>query len=116
MKRKIFIVGLVFIILLSSCSGSGSPKTAVQKFYKAVEKNDSKAMAEVATTETVQLIAMFGTKAQGMLAANGKIKTLTEDIDGDTATVNVVFENGEETELDLIKVNGKWKVTIDMGK
>ncbi|MDR1390347.1 MAG: DUF4878 domain-containing protein [Treponema sp.] len=117
MGRKIFIFGLVLAAVLSGCSGAANtPKAAAQKFYNALEKNDAKAMAEVATPETVQLITMFGTKIQGMMASYGKTKSITETIDGDTAVVTVTFENGEETNLDLIKVDGKWKVTMSMDK
>jgi hypothetical protein len=55
---------------------------------------------------------MFGTKAQGMVTENGKIKTMVESVNGDTAVVKVTFENGEEEDIDLVKVDGKWKVTI----
>jgi outer membrane lipoprotein-sorting protein len=116
MKIRAFFFGLAILVLMAGCSATSSPKAAVQKFYKAIEKNDTKAMAEVATSETVQLMAMFGTKIQGMAAANGKIKTLTETIDGDTAVVTVIFENGEESNIDLIKVDGKWKVSVSMDK
>jgi uncharacterized lipoprotein len=116
MKKKIFIVGLVLIILLAGCSAVSSPKTAVEKFYKAIEKNDSKAMAEVATPETVQLMAMFGTKVAGQVESYGKIKSVTETIDGDTAVATVTFENGEEENLDLVKIDGKWKVSVSMNK
>jgi urease beta subunit len=112
MKKRFFICTLAIIALLASCSVASSPKATVKYFFKAIEKNDTKAMAKVATPETVQMIGMFGTKLQSMLTANGKIKTMTEEIDGDTAVVNVTFENGEEQNIDLIKVNGKWKVSF----
>jgi hypothetical protein len=107
---------LVFVALLASCSLINSPKAAVQKFGKAIEKNDMKALAKVATPETVQLVATFGSKIQGYAASMSakKIKTVTEEIDGDTATVTVIFDDGEEQNFDLVKVDGKWKVNIDM--
>ena len=116
MKKKYFVAGLVLIVLLAGCSLANSPRAAVQKFFKAVEKNDIKAMAQVATPETVQLMAMFGTKVQGMIAANpnGRIKSISEAIEGDTAVVTVIFENGEETNIDLVKADGKWKVSMSM--
>jgi ketosteroid isomerase-like protein len=114
MKKKFFTSILVIVTLFAGCSAVVSPKDTVQKFYKAIEENDIKAMSEVATPETVQLMAMFGTKAQGALAENGKIKSLTETIDGDTAVVTVTFENGEEEKVDLIKADEKWKVSISM--
>jgi hypothetical protein len=116
MKKNFIILGII-VVLLAGCLGSANTPTAVaQKFYKALEKNDQKALAEVATPETVQLIAMFGSKIQGMMAEYGKTKSITETIDGDTAIVTVVFESGEETNLDLVKVDGKWKVSMSMDK
>jgi uncharacterized lipoprotein len=116
MEKKFFVVGLVLIVLLAGCSAASSPKAAVEKFYKAIEKNDTKTMAEVATPETVQLMAMFGTKVSDAMASYGKIKSMAETIDGDTAVVTVVFENEEEENFDLIKVDGKWKVSVSMDK
>jgi uncharacterized protein YceK len=116
MKMRTFFFGLTILVLMVGCSAVSSPKAVVQKFYKAVEKNDTKAMAKVATPETVQLMAMFGTKISGMMAPYGKTKSITEAIDGDTAVVTVAFENGEEANIDLVKVDGKWKVSISMDK
>ena len=118
MGRKLFGLWLGLFVLLAGCSLVNSPKATVQKFVKAIEKNDMKAMAEVATPETVQLMAMFGTKVQGMVAANTskKVKTVTETINGDTAVVTIVFDDGEDMSFDLVKADGKWKVSISMGK
>ncbi|MDR2965981.1 MAG: DUF4878 domain-containing protein [Treponema sp.] len=115
MRKVVFVSILVVMALLVSCS-AGSPKSAVQKFFDAVEKNDEKAMAEVATPETVQIMTLFGAKTQGMVAETGGIKSITETIDGDTAVAVVTFNNGEESNIDLIKVDGKWKVSMSMEK
>jgi len=111
MKKMYFVLGLVIIALLVSCGG-GSPQSSVQKFFNAVEKNDTKAMSSVATEETVQLITMFGEKAQTSVTQNGKIKSMTQEIDGDKAKVQVTFTNGETSDVDLVKVNGKWLVSL----
>jgi len=112
MKRMIMFAGILCVLFVTACAG-GSPSSAARKFYAAVEKNDTNAMRDVATRETVELMAMYGDKAKGVLTANGKIKRTIEDIDEDTAVVTLIFENGEETELELVKIDGKWKVTID---
>jgi ketosteroid isomerase-like protein len=111
-----FIGTLVFVALLSSCSLGNSPKAAVQKFQKAIEKNDMKALAQVATPETVQLIAAFGSKIQGYAASMStkKVKKITEEIDGNTAVVTYIFADGEEEDFNLVKIDGKWKVDIGM--
>lgn len=112
MRKTIIFISLILAAFFTGCFES-SPKTAVEKFYKAAEKNDTNAMAEVATQETMLFMGMFGSKAQGMIAAN-KIKTLTEKIDGDKAVVTATFEDGSTDNIDLKKINGKWKVHIDM--
>ncbi|MCL2806413.1 MAG: DUF4878 domain-containing protein [Treponema sp.] len=118
MKKIVFLASLVIVALLIGCSGpsAGSPGAAVEKFFNAVEKNDLQAMAEVATPETVQIMAMLGSKAQGTAATYGKIKIVSEDISGDTAKVKASFDNGEEADIDLVKVDGKWKVKISLDK
>jgi len=120
MKKRIFIGALVFAVLLNGCFLANSPKATVQKFGKAIEKNDMKALAKVATPETVQLVSMFGSKAQGYAASmsDRKIKKITEEIDDDEAVVTILFADGEEENFDLVKIDGKWKVDIsmDMGR
>jgi len=113
MKRMMVWAGIVCAVFIAGCSIGGSPSSAARRFYAAVEKNDSKAMEQVATAETMQIMSMYGEKAKGMLTGNGKIKSTTEKRDGDTAVVTLTFENGETTDLDLIKTDGKWKVTIN---
>ena len=116
MKRVVFFALIVCVAFITACGGGASPSSAARKFYDALGKGDTKAMEQVATAETVQLMAMFGDKTKGMVEANGKIKSTTEQIDGDKAVVTLTFENGETEDLTLIKVDGKWKVSIDMNK
>jgi hypothetical protein len=117
MKKRFYVGTLVLVALLAGCSLANSPKATVKKFGKAIEKNDMKALAKVATPKTVQLVSTFGSKVQGYAAsmAERKIKKVTEEIDGDTAVVTVIFADGEEENFDLVKIDGKWKVDIDMG-
>jgi len=116
MKKRFFAGTLVIVTLLTGCSLVNSPRAAVRKFGKAIEKNDMKALAKVATPETVQLVATLGPKIQGYMASMSekKIKKVIEEIDSNTAVVTVIFEDGEEENFNLIKVDGKWKVDISM--
>ena len=116
MVKKIGIAGLVLTALLAGCFAARTPSKTVEMFYNAVAKNDIKAMGEVATLQTTQIMAMFGSKASSMIAANGKISNMEEQIDGDTATVTVTFESRDEETIDLVKVDGKWKVSMSSDK
>jgi len=111
MKKLYFILGLVIVALLVSSCGGGSPEASAKKFYSALEKGDMKALATVATPETVELMTQFSEKAQQSVAKNGKLVSATSTIDGDTAVVKMKFENDED-ELNLVKQGGKWLVTM----
>ena len=113
MKRVMMLAGIICVVFIAGCSSNNSPSAAARKFYTAVVKGDAKAMGQVATPETVQVMTMFGEKAQGMLAVYGKITKTTEEIDGDTAVVTLTFENGETDTLHLVKIDGKWKVSMN---
>jgi ketosteroid isomerase-like protein len=117
MKKMFFAGSLVLVALLAGCFLDNSPKATVRKFWTAVEKNDMKALAKVATPDTVQLVVTFGSKLRGHAASmlDKKIETTTEEIDGDTAVVTIIFADGEEQNFDLVKVDGKWKVDLSMG-
>jgi uncharacterized lipoprotein len=110
-SKVVFVYALVIIALLAGCSATSSPKSAVQSYYQALEKLDTKALAKVTTPETAENLAPFASKAQGHVKELGKILTLTETIDGDTASVTVTFDSGEEEAISVKKVNGKWLVS-----
>jgi hypothetical protein len=112
--KRVLIIGMVCMAALLSCaSKASSPSGAAKKFYEAAVKGDVKAMEQTATPETVQMMVAFGEMAKEGLAEYGKITGATETIDGDTAVVTLTFENGETDDMDLIKVDGKWKVTVN---
>jgi hypothetical protein len=86
----------------------------VKSFYAAAEKGNIAAFDKTCTPETASLLKAFAgeEKFKTLIAENGKITKTEETIDGDTARVVVSFENAEDQTLDLVKVDGKWKITI----
>jgi len=44
------------------------------------------------------------------------IKNMEETIDGDKAKVKVNYKASYTDTFTLVKINGEWKVSIDMGK
>jgi hypothetical protein len=114
MKKSLLFIGFAVLVLLAGCNSAGkSPSNAARQFYDAAAKGDMKALAKYATPGTVQLLTPFAEKVKEGLKENGKITNVTEEIDGDTAEVTITFENGDEEELDLVKVDGAWKVTVN---
>jgi ketosteroid isomerase-like protein len=119
MKKLSFLMGfigfalMIGFLFLGCNKGGGSPSDVTRKLYTAIEKGDAKAVGELMTPEAAQTMTMFMEKAKGMVAAKGGITTTKETIDGDTAVVETTFKDGSSEELNLVKVDGKWKVTIE---
>ena len=119
MKRTLSLLTLSCFIIIAGllvvgCGGS-SPSEVARKIHVAIEKGDTKAYAELMTSETAGMMAMLSGKMEGTLAEQGGITSTTETIKGDTAVVTVTYKDGTTTEMDFIRVDGKWKWTIDMG-
>jgi len=114
--KSIFkFVGMAMVVAFF-CVGCGSPKPSAvaERFFTALAKGDMETVGKYATTETMQMVATFGSKLQNAAKMAGKIKSSTETITDDTAEVTLYFENGEEENVDLVKVDGKWKVDMQM--
>jgi ketosteroid isomerase-like protein len=108
------IIGLMLIIGVAiGCSKGGSPSNVVKQFIVAIEKGDAKAIGELATPEAAQIVLMFGEKMKGMVAAKGGITNTKETINGDTAVVEITYKDGSKGEMNLVRVDGKWKVTME---
>jgi hypothetical protein len=116
MRRTLTLVSAISLTLVMGLSvigcGGSSPSKVVRQFYAALEKGDAKAIGELSTPETAELLIPFLEKAKGMAAAYGGITNTEETINGDTATVSVTYKNGSTENYDLVKVNGKWKVSM----
>ena len=118
MKKYLYFMGLISLILVIvleviSCGSGNSPTSVVKQLHTAIEKGDTKKIGELMTPEAAGMMIMMGDKARGMLASYGAITNTTETIYGDTATVVVTYKNGETSDFDLVKVDGKWKVSGD---
>jgi hypothetical protein len=99
------------IVFLAVGCGSPSPSTVAERFYDALAKGDMETVGKYSTDETVSDLAPLISKVQPVVAAYGKGKAVSQDIDGDEAVVVMKFANQEDTEeVNLVKVNGKWKI------
>ena len=114
MKRMVILAGLLCVVFIAGCGGGGGPSSAAKKFYSAVEKGDTKAMEGVATADVMAVMEWALAMASEQITEKGKITKTTEKIDGDKAVVTLTFSNGETEDLDMVKEDGKWKVS--MGK
>jgi len=118
MKKCFSLIGLISLLLIIGivavgCSVGGSPTSVVKKLHTAIEKGDSKAIGQLMTPEAAQMMVLMGEKAKGMMATYGGIAKTEESIVGNNAVVKVKYKNGETSDYELVKIDGKWKVAID---
>ena len=121
MKRKLFLVGVVSFALIIGftvlgCGGGGSPTSVFKKYHAASLKGDMKAVTELMEPSAAALVSSMATGEDLKKAAeeSGAIDKIEETIDGDTATLKVTFKNGKTDTVNMVKLDGKWKVS--MGK
>jgi len=103
---------LAIALAFTGCGGP-SPAKVTKQFFATVEKGDMASLHKYATTETVSTVKTFAEKAKSGVAARGGVVSAEEaTIEGDKAVVTVKFKNGSKENVDLVKVKGKWKVSI----
>ena len=106
----------IAIVLFISCGGGDSPKSVAENFLKAMNKMDFETAKKYGSEDTGRLLDMMSGFAQMIpdsAREEKKVEIKDEIIDGDKATVTYTQsgEPGEQT-LDLVKIDGKWKVAM----
>jgi major membrane immunogen (membrane-anchored lipoprotein) len=110
--KKILGIMLIIAFAVTACGGTDRPAKVVRNLYKAIEEKDANKINEVMTEEAAPRMLMYAEKAQGSIERQGKIVKTEEKINGDKAVVTVTFEDGTTGEYDLVKVDGRWKITM----
>jgi hypothetical protein len=105
---------LIFSSLFVVGCGSPGPSAVAERFFTALANGDMETVGKYATPKTITTVTTFGDKLQKAAQMAGKVTRSTETIDGDAATVTLYFENSDPDEFKLVKIDGKWKVDIDI--
>ena len=98
------VVRIVFLILV-----------VAMKFTKYIVNEEYEKAAELGTSDTKQMInfmAMMAGDGEKSSGKSPKIKHVSTKIDGDNAVV-VLSSAGEEQEISLVKIDGKWLVQME---
>lgn len=125
MKKKCLLGMLVLGLALSGCSLGNSPSGVVKDFYKYTANGKVNDAFSLITPEGQSVLTQWGggTSAIAKLTEEfkkeGGLKSLeitSEQVTGDTATVNFTIKYGNGTTKQdnekLIKQDGKWKITV----
>lgn len=127
MKLKTLIVAIAAAFCALFATGcADSPTDVVKDFVSAAQKGDITAMKECTTGDLRKFFGMaeeeMNKKSEEEQEKSRKemieemenlfkdIEYVSEDIDGDNATVKVKNNKGGEATIELKKVDGKWKI------
>lgn len=111
------IVLLLFVSVVFVSCNSNSPKVAAEKFTESMAKGDMEGAKKYVTAGTASLIDMATQMSGDALPKypDFKFEMIKDSIVGDSiAWVTYVSPQGNQEELNLVKRDGEWKVT--MGK
>jgi len=124
MKLLFKLLAPLLFAFAVACSGGGSgPGSVVQEFTTAISEGDSDAMLEhiaPSDRETLRpklgLIASLAAQQTEQRGGLDSVEILSEEVDGDTATVTYKTHYGDGTEEEdsatLTQVDGVWYMAI----
>ncbi|MDQ7962081.1 DUF4878 domain-containing protein [Flavobacterium lindanitolerans] len=120
--KAFLILGFLSFTFFVSCSNDSNPEAVAEKFLNHVNKGEFKEAKEYCDEQTASLIGMMesmaGAKKDELKKNDAKVEIISSEVKDDKATVKYKTVGGKaeaaaEQTLNLVKVDGKWKVTID---
>ena len=117
MKKQFFLLLLTFIIF--SCGNSNTPKGIAFAFMTDIKSANYQEAKKYGTESTVKMLNMSIKMSENMKEKpkSKGFKILREELMGDEATVFYFDEDMQKEEgIRMIKIDGKWKVDLKMGK
>ena len=113
--KKILIIGFTLLIglMISGCNkaeANDSPTSVAKQFCETILKGDAKACSELWVESTEGFVRC--SVAPKEYANPERIAKFEETINGDNAIVTITYNDNSTFDIDLKKVNGKWKIYI----
>lgn len=118
--KKLMSIGfvLLFSFFMVSCGGSSdNPQDVAAEFMTALADQDYDKAKDLGTENTVMMIGMIESMAsmapEGEESEEmGEITWGETEIDGDNATCFYSTPDKADQQVDLVKVDGDWKVDM----
>jgi hypothetical protein len=109
--RWMIIALLLFMTtgLLQGCTGS-SPVGIARNFTEALYHGKLELAKSYATEQTAQMIDMGSSMGAWPVKPDYRFKLVSQEVNGNEATVKYIDEKGAESDLHLARLDGRWKV------
>ena len=128
LKSKLTALFAAVAFTLAACGGGSGPGAVYTDLMKLVEKGEVDKAAEhihiepevalIINEQKLKSILAKGTEEFAERGGIKKIKILEENIDGVTASIRAETHMGdgskETDEVSFIKIDGEWKMKLDM--
>lgn len=120
-KIRFGFLMVALTLFVVACGGGPKPGDVAKKFLSAVNDLNFEEAKQYATAESASMLDMLsGLASMGDDQEKPEAQEITivkEEIDGDNATVTYTAKDDEgndvEETIDLVKVDGDWKVKFD---
>jgi hypothetical protein len=106
------LVAAIGCVLFAACGGGRSPRITAQLFLEHVAKGKLTEAKQYATEQTGQFLDFAASMNTIPSDPEFKFDFVSENITGDKAVVKFKDKEGSEEDIDLLKVDGEWKVHI----
>lgn len=108
---KQFLLLLCLPVLLIACSSNNNPRSVAESFSQEVAKGNYDKATKYCTADAAAVLKMIIDNAPEQLnSARYQFKYKSENIEEDKATVFYQDGNQESRSINLILVEGKWKI------
>ena len=122
-NKTFFLLAFVSFGFLTSCSNDSNPEAVAEKFLNHINKGEFGEAKKYCDKKTADLIGMMESMTAGKEAElkgkDIKAEIVSSEVKDDKASVKYKTvgkdapAEAKEQSLELIKEDGKWKVTID---
>jgi ABC-type glycerol-3-phosphate transport system substrate-binding protein len=110
-KTTTFVVTLVMAILLAGCGQS--PKSTAKSFLENLAHGKITEAKKYATEQTGKILDIASTRFALEVNPNYQFIFVEQSVDGNKAIVKYKeAKDGKVHEIDLVKVDGQWKVHL----
>jgi hypothetical protein len=119
MKKFAVAIAILSISVFASCGGGGSPEAVAIDFTEALMTGEVEKAKELSTENSHKIVGLLAGMLSGAMANQTEdkkaemeeklkeLETMACDVEGEKAKCG---PEGEEKKLELVKVDGEWKV------